>query len=875
MSSSPTVQNIRPRRAAVILWQAMPYLVAVLLCLMLLTLITGLLRVDFSIPLYYGGGDGLLTGMWIKGMIDHGWYLHNPSVGAPFGLDMRDYAIGDNLHMLAMKVLALFTSNWAIVLNLYFLLTFPLTVITSMIAFRYYKLARAPSVVASILYAFLPFHFIRGIGHLFLSCYYLIPLTVLIVLWLAQGEPLFTCEVAGRPAWNWKDRKGIFSVVLCVLVASAGIYYAFFAGFFLVIAGLAGAVRRCSIKPLVVSAMLVVILVSALAINLSPTLIAFHENGKNSEVAQRSLSEPELYGLRIMQLILPVFGHRLPLFAHLKDGYDRAAVAVPPNENTTATLGLIGTCGFLFLLAWVTLGKRNGRTGELLSALSVFNISAVLLATMGGFSTAFAILITPNIRAYNRISPYIAFFCLFAVVIALDGLARIWGRDIQARVRLYIVCGALLIVGTLDQTTPAFAFNQNKPEFENDRNFIHTIESAMPAGAMIYQLPYIPFPETAWTPPMIDYDLFRAYAHSSTKLRWSYGAMRGRYGDVWQKQMAAKPIGDMVEALTLAGFSGIYVDRFGYPDSGQSFENKLSDLLQVRPLVSANGRLAFYNLSESKRQMQQRVSKEAWATQSEMMLHPLFLEWRGGFSGLETGNNQSWRWCGRTGDLYIQNTSEHPKAVVLQMTLVAGRPEPSTISVEGPGLSDSVPVDASGKSVVRTVTLLPGRNVIRFASDGRPADTPGDPRAGNLFFRLAEFRLSATVPPIKLDWGGGFSGLESNGNITWRWCASRGVLTMFNPSQLPREITAEMSMVMGSDSEAEIRIDGPSISQSLMANAAGRAFITHLRLQPGNSVIRFSCNAKPLLSPGDPRTLVFRIENFRYRDPAANLPYME
>jgi phosphoglycerol transferase len=106
------------------------------------------------------------------------------------------------------------------------------------------------------------------------------------------------------------------------------------------------------------------------------------------------------------------------------------------------------------------------------------------------------------------------------------------------------------------------------------------------------------FPEHLPINDMSDYDHFRGYVHSRT-LRWSYGAMRGRAGDLWQREAATQPPEQLVETLVCAGFAGIYLDRNGYADQGEAVEAELSRILGAAPLVSRNGRLAFFDLSTS------------------------------------------------------------------------------------------------------------------------------------------------------------------------------------------------------------------------------------------------------------------------------------
>ena len=65
---------------------------------------------------------------------------------------------------------------------------------------------------------------------------------------------------------------------------------------------------------------------------------------------------------------------------------------------------------------------------------------------------------------------------------------------------------------------------------------------------------------------MADYELFQGCLHSHA-LRWSYGAMKGRATDDCQHEVAGLPVGEMIQKLKATGFSGVYVDRWGYPIS--------------------------------------------------------------------------------------------------------------------------------------------------------------------------------------------------------------------------------------------------------------------------------------------------------------------
>src|SRR5262249_9783693 len=107
----------------------------------------------------------------------------------------------------------------------------------------------------------------------------------------------------------------------------------------------------------------------------------------------------------------------------------------------------------------------------------------------------------------------------------------------------------------------------------------------------------VPFPENPPVVRMQDYDHLRPYLHSR-RLRWSYGAVRGRPGDAWQQQVTSLPVEELVLSLQKAGFQGIYIDRFGYADDGMEMESKLTSLTGAPPLESADKRLMFFRLGQ-------------------------------------------------------------------------------------------------------------------------------------------------------------------------------------------------------------------------------------------------------------------------------------
>ncbi len=571
------------------------YAGAVVLCLILLGWVMRLWNADLTVLFDRLDEDSLLFAMLTKGLINNGWYLHNRFVGAPAGLDLQDYPVGDNLHFALLKFISLWTSDYAVVLNLYFIVTFPLIVVTSLYVFRRFGISYPSAIAGSLLFAFLPYHFFRGESHIFLAAYYLIPLMTMVILWVYSGDPIFRDEQ--HDGTKRIGAKAVGSVAICVLVASGGVYYAFFSAFFLLVAGALGFYQHKQLRSILTSGILFVVLSLAFLINESPSILYSYRHGRNTQVLRLIRpGDAEIYGMRIAAMLLPIDGHRVSYLARLKGKYN--AQTPLANEATQASLGAIGGLGFLILIGYLMCGKLNLRNAELLRKLSVLNISAVLVATMGGFGALVALMI-PWVRSYNRISVYIAFFSLFAFFLLLDNLVLTWARSKASRWLYWGLPALILLIGILDQTAPRLVppYSQLKAEYASDAVFVTQIEASVPQNTMIFQLPYLPFPESNPVRPMQDNDLFRGYLHSQT-LRWSYGAMRGRDGDSWLKQVVEKPPSEMVKTLALAGFGGIYLDRYGYPDRGMKIEAELSNLLHTNPIVSPNQRLTFFNLAK-------------------------------------------------------------------------------------------------------------------------------------------------------------------------------------------------------------------------------------------------------------------------------------
>ena len=716
------------------------YLAAAVACALILVFTFELWRADLHIPLNYEL-DSISVQLWAKGVVENGWYLSNPSLGAPFGMEMHDFPLSDSLFFLLERAISLGVRDPAVVVNLYYFGTFFATTLVALFVLRRLGAPRGPSIVCGLLYAFLPYHFLRGEGHLFLSSYFLVPLAVLVCLWLYRdGELLFKEREGTRARLDLRGKRGLGALGICAVLGSGGVYYAAFACALLLVAGASAAIARRRVHPLGSAAILAALIAGGVAANLVPKLAYEREHGPNPEAVLREPGHVEVYALKLTQLLLPSHGHRVGALARLRDRYDRTQ-ATPPHENGSASLGVIGGLGFLALVGGLFRRKRSESPG-LVDGLVTLNLAAFLLATTGGFGAVFGFAVSPLIRCYNRMSIFLAFFALAAVALGLARLVRS-ARPGAQRLAVHFGLAALLVAGVLDQTTPGFVpkYEEVKRQFAGEAEFVGRVESALPPGSMVFQLPLLEFPEASSPGKMGTYDHARAYLHSRS-LRWSFGAMKGRYGDSWQKHAADLPVPEMLRALALAGFSGVYVDRAGYADGGAAVEAGLAEAGGARPIEGAGGRLAFFDLTPYAAALRRDLGPDRWAAEFESALRPMVVTWRGGFYGREEGAGVTWHWSGGSGEIRIANPSGRPRRVELSMGLATAEQRPARVWVEGPGVATEWPADSSQRL---ELTVPPDGATLRFRSDARAVINGNDPRA--LAFRVERFRVEESGGP--------------------------------------------------------------------------------------------------------------------------------
>lgn len=543
---------------------------------------------DLSRPYGYAG-DGLFHA-WMAQRVTEGWLFDNARSGYPFGSNFLDFPGSDGGDHLMIKIFALVGGGWPAGVKLFFLFGFTTCFIATYVTARAFGLRRSFAVAASVIYTFAPFHFAR-LQHLFYTWYFVAPLFLYLAL-----DIFLTHAPAASTSLKSTLRRIPLIVIGMLVLASFGVYYALFGIIILAAAGVMSAVKWGNLCGLKKALMLIIATTFGVFINIAPNLVGTYKYGPNLEVAQRSPAESEIYGLKMMQLLMPAQDHRIASLANVAQLYNRHTPLV--NENATSSLGMVGAAGFMLALCYLIFAPIRDGTNIKLRLLAVTVFVTFLFSTIGGLGSLFAMLISPSIRGWNRNSIFMAcgavifFFILLQML--LDKAPRLAKHSTA-------IAALLLAVGLYDQTAKACkdcTAIQNAT-FDSDRQFVQSIEKAVPQGGSVYQLPYISFPEVPPLHNLMNYQMMAGVLQSKD-LQWSFGGMKGRPGDLLYRALAKEPMERQLEVVYKLGFDGIYVDRRGYADNGEAIVNEISNLLHRAPLLqSDDSNLVFFKLENS------------------------------------------------------------------------------------------------------------------------------------------------------------------------------------------------------------------------------------------------------------------------------------
>lgn len=279
------------------------------LCTFIAMQTLGYSDVSLSIPTTYGG-DGTFYGMMIKGVMDSGWYMENPWLGAPFGLEMGAFPMVDDTHFAMIKLIGSVTGDFGLTLSLFAFASYATAAISAYVVMRLLGLTRMYSGAGAFLFSMQSYHFLRG-GHLFLASYFSVPIFVGIAI------ALYRQPAERLPGW------GILTGIAALLfiASGTGIYYTFFGSLLIGFAAFAASIEQRHWRPILLGTTAGAIVLLSVFANLAPHFTSIAQHLDDHAITDRTPSDSEIYGLRLIQMALPSAGHRRFELRKMADNY--------------------------------------------------------------------------------------------------------------------------------------------------------------------------------------------------------------------------------------------------------------------------------------------------------------------------------------------------------------------------------------------------------------------------------------------------------------------------------------------------------------------------------------------------------------------------
>jgi len=548
---------------------------------------------DWTVP-WSDVGDAIPIAAHFKTLLETGWYEHQPLLGAPFGQQYHDFPTAETGNFLLATGVAHLLGDWALAVNVVFLLGFPLAGLSAAWFIRVAGASRVLTLATAVLFAILPYHFVQSVPHLFIAAYWVIPLGLVLALRAARGEPL------------WGRWRGVQTVLIALVVGATDTYYAVFVLIMLATGGIVAILRDRAWARFRGAVLAGLLIVGAMALTMLDDLVFGWANGRNEGAFEREPEHAEYFAFKLAQLLLPWSGHQVPALAELRARYD----ADYPLVSEQPALGLIPAIGFLLLLGWllvlaVTRRRAPAATPRrrTLGILAVLAFVAFCFGMLGGIGTLVS-LVTDVLRSWNRILVVIALLALAAVALAADAALERWARRAQPQPEPAmrgavgaLVAVVLLAVGLVDQTPATNAHAATAARFHAYDDYFGTIEAGLDPGDWVVQLPYQAFPETHTATGSDANDVLVPYLHT-TRTGWTGGGIKGRPEADWTQILEQLPAREIPAVAAAAGASGLLLDRIATVDAWLAEWPPVFTAALGAPLESPDGRYLYWSLED-------------------------------------------------------------------------------------------------------------------------------------------------------------------------------------------------------------------------------------------------------------------------------------
>jgi hypothetical protein len=474
-------------------------------------------------------------------------FTNIPELGAPHTANWNDYPTTEKPIILLLGWLAREMGLFAAA-NFGVLLGHVLAVVGFYVACRLLNASWIWSCAGALVFAFSRFAFAHGLHHLTVAYVWHVPLCLVVCEWLMRGEGI-----------KLGERRFGFALFVAFITGVQNVYYTYLFVQLVFFGGLIQAWQRGWRRALPAAAIIGASAAAFVLMNLNSIFYRL-VYGENGGAVVREYRWLEIYGLKLVDLVVPPPDHVFPPFAAWGASHLKEVVLSPGEMPPTAYLGLLG----LGALSWLVIVSWRRALHRSLLPLEAFVLLWIILyASVGGINSVLGAMGFQMFRSTTRYSIFILCIVLMYAVRRLSLL------EIRKQALVYVLAAGAVLIAWWDQAPPRITDGdvaEISSQVASDRHFTENMEQRLSPGAMVFQIPVMDFPESP-VPGIGSYDHLRPYLYAHN-LRFSFGTDKGRPEGDWQQQLAGLSLNGLVARLESDGFGAIYVNRNGVANNG-------------------------------------------------------------------------------------------------------------------------------------------------------------------------------------------------------------------------------------------------------------------------------------------------------------------
>ena len=484
-------------------------------------------------------------------------YQASTHYGFPGGMNPNLFPGVDITQNIIASALSSLFADPFIGLNVLAVLSFPITAILAVIAFRIIGLTGWWAIALSASYTFLPYHWGRLLGHTYLGTMYAAVTGVILALIIGQGR----LSRPGTPTKVW-----IFVGAMVAITAWSNVYYAAFGLLVMVTALVFRFLQGDRVRQLLSSGIPIITTFTLVIIGFLPSVIARLSEPGVAQLGSRFSYESVTLAGSLSMLLLPAPVSQLPYMGYYNEAVRGLIADAPAMENVSETN--FGTwvllAAMFFLIGWWIKRKRSGLTSPKdLQLITLMVVVTLAFFIPWGLNSLIAEYISAQIRAWNRLVPTLALLILLSAAVALRTTR--W----KSGAWRFALPGVILAVVLVEQVFPYRAvYATTVARYSEDttwaREYATTVNAAIPEKCGIAQFPSMVYPENGTIPPELnDYEHFWMPLTNPDK-DFSFGAVRFSQAADLTKDFDLPLTDDEITRMKELGFCAIHLDLRGF-----------------------------------------------------------------------------------------------------------------------------------------------------------------------------------------------------------------------------------------------------------------------------------------------------------------------